>query len=345
MSPDTAREVDVVACGSTLGNLLRFLRNEDKKFRMLVELVGDTAFFVRRENTPRELIPDVKGYGHTFPEAYTTWDAEVRGSTSHQRILWYRFGGLRCLVRFEGDGYISGEGSEDGQGGPSSPARTDVENPLDDLSQALAGSRVTFAPPAEDHGDLRVVQAGHLVKQDRIFELKTRSVKRKEADTFEDTFAEQLPRLWVAQISRFILAYHDHGLFEDISARDASEEVRAWERDHVDVLSRLGALIRDIIALVKARPDKKLELRHDAAGVLEVREQLVDAGDVLSTQVRRLWVRGEETGQAASEHGETDPDSDSDGSAGMGWDDDDGGELDFTACSADSCGYCGRCSY
>jgi DNA-directed RNA polymerase subunit H (RpoH/RPB5) len=37
-------------------------------FRMIVELVGQTVFLVRRENSPTERIPNVRGYGHTFPE-------------------------------------------------------------------------------------------------------------------------------------------------------------------------------------------------------------------------------------------------------------------------------------
>lgn len=87
-NPDfDTKGIDIVGCGSTLGNLLRFARNIDKKFRMIVECVGSTVFFIRRENSPTQTIPDVRGYGHTFPEAYTTWDAAVRGSETHQRVI------------------------------------------------------------------------------------------------------------------------------------------------------------------------------------------------------------------------------------------------------------------
>lgn len=79
--------VDIFACSSTIGNLLRFVSGEEKQFRILVEAIGDSVFFERRENSPTELIPNVRGFGHTFPEAYTSWDAEVKGSISHQRII------------------------------------------------------------------------------------------------------------------------------------------------------------------------------------------------------------------------------------------------------------------
>lgn len=57
--------IDVFACTSTLGNLLRFLKNDDKTFRFTVEGVGRTVFFVRRENAPDELIAGPRGYGPT----------------------------------------------------------------------------------------------------------------------------------------------------------------------------------------------------------------------------------------------------------------------------------------
>lgn len=219
--PGLAGRADVFACGSTLGNLLRFVRGEDQPFRMLVERAGPTVFLVRRGNGPREVIPDVRGYGHAFPEAYTTWEPAVRGSVTHQRVISYRFGGFRFLVRFEGDGYMVGEekdeaGGAGGAGGAGSrercvPPEREVNDMLDELSTALAGNHVTPTAPDEETKGLKVLRAGDLVEQDHIFELKTRSVKRKEADTFEDTFGDQLPRLWVAQIPKFVLAYRESG--------------------------------------------------------------------------------------------------------------------------------------
>ncbi|KAI3396200.1 hypothetical protein diail_338 [Diaporthe ilicicola] len=331
-----AREDDVVACSSTLGNLLRFIRGEDKQFRLLVELVEGAVFFIRRENTPRELIPDVKGYGHSFPEAYTTWDADVKGSVSHQRIISYRFGGLGFLVRFEGDGFVLGEGQAEKSSppGPSEATEWIVKGAVDELVASLDQSRVTAAAPSAGP-ELTVLSAGELVDQEVIFELKTRSIRRKEVATFEDTFAEQLPRLWVAQIPKFILAYHDRGTFEDITVKDARKNVKTWEREHVDVLSRLAALIHHIIDLVKSRPDGKLELRHKTVGTLEVREQLADAGDALSDTVRVLWAKERGmtdgvVGEPEDDEKEEGPDYDEDA---FDWDE--RSEPDFTACSAD----------
>lgn len=343
-----AGQNDVVACGSTLGNLLKFIRGEDKRFRFLVELVEGTVFFIRRENTPHELIPDVRGYGHSFPEAYTTWDADVKGSVSHQRVLSYRFGGLRFLMRFEGDGYVVAEG-EDDNGSNTETLQATEANPTraaDGLAAMLDQSRVTACIPSHSL-ELTVSCAGNLVDQECIFDLKTRSIRKKQVATIEDTFADQLPRLWVSQVPKFILAYHDRGKFEDITVRDARKDVKIWEKEQADVLSRLAALIHHIIALVKSRPDGKLELRHVEVGKLEIREQLPDAGQALSDAVRVLWAK--ERGMADGVAGEREDldheyeqDFDDDGDV-FDWDE--RSEPDFTACSADHCGYCGRCSY
>jgi len=57
--------VDIFACTSTLGNLLRFLKKDDKPFRFTVEAMGRTVFFIRRENAPDEKIAGPKGFGPT----------------------------------------------------------------------------------------------------------------------------------------------------------------------------------------------------------------------------------------------------------------------------------------
>lgn len=335
VQPDIFQHTDVVTCGSTIGNLLRFLEGEDKPFRILVKLVGETVFLIRREKTPHELIPDVYGYGHSFPEAYTTWDSEVKGSTSHQRVIAYRFGGLGFLLRHEGDGYIAGDDPDEGSTSMfPNPDHSGVGEELEHLSAALAGNRVTSKLRKDSYTELKVIRAGKLVSQDRMFDLKTRSVRKKESETLEDTLGGLLRRLWVAQIPNFILPNHTRGVFDEINVRAVQEEVDDWESSHAEVLSRLAALIHHIIGLAKDRSDKKLELRHDAMGILEVRDQLADGGDALSKNGRVLW---ENSGDQTSRELSFLP-ADSDG-----WDV--GSESDFTACSAENCGYCGRCSY
>lgn len=64
------QDADIVACGSILGDLLRSCAARTSPFEPPVEVIGRTVFFMRRENAHDEVIPNVYGYGHTFPEAY-----------------------------------------------------------------------------------------------------------------------------------------------------------------------------------------------------------------------------------------------------------------------------------
>ncbi len=314
----------------------------DKSFRILVEAVGDTVFFVRRENSPTELIPGVTGFGHTFPEAYTTWEAEAKGSVSHQRIIRYEFGGLDCIVRFAADGYhkdlVSG-GSEVGQ--RLEPAKADTFNDM--LASALSNSTIAEYPSARDKS-LSVIHGGQKIPRTAVFDLKTRSIRKKD----QDTLGEELPRLWVAQLTNFILAYHTSGVFEEIQTRNVHHEIEDWENENEDTIRRFAVLLRKIVAFARSRRDRKIEVRSGEVNVLELREQTEDVCKTLPAVVEARWIMGNLDGSNSSSDESQGPDlrtssEPEDGNNPIDWDE--GSEKDFTACSAEDCGYCGHCSY
>ncbi|KAK5685183.1 hypothetical protein LTS10_003260 [Elasticomyces elasticus] len=255
--------INIFACGSTLGNLLNFVRHVDKPFRIVVEVVGETVFFVRREKKPDETMDDPRGYGHTFPEAYTSVLGEVSDSASHQRMIGYEFAGFKCVVRSEGDRFLEHLAGPDYQ---------------DAISVKLA----------EVEGV--TMRAGGLrVPQEAIFDVKTRSIKKKD----EDILAGELPRLYMRQIPNFVLAFHERGLFreENIIIRDITGDLKDWEEKHKKDLAILGALLHKIVEIVKALPEKKCELSYAAgAGGLEIHDVLEDAPSALSLGLRDVWV-------------------------------------------------------
>ncbi|KAM0232317.1 hypothetical protein ACHAP5_010747 [Fusarium lateritium] len=324
MNPEPV-PVDIVACGSTIGNLLRFARGADldRSFRILVEKVGETVHLIRRENSPQEKIEGVRGFGHTFPEAYTTWDNGVKRSKSHQRILAYQFGGLDLMVRFEGDGYIRSSSPQTSRKTEKGDALTQIQN------LGIAES------PLDGTMDLQVVDGGESIPQSSVFDLKTRSVMARG----KDHLGEQLPRLWIAQITQFLLAYHERGLFrnENIEIKNIKADIDEWQELNQPSLKRLAALLRLIIDKVHSSKDGKLEIVCSNGGSLEIRKQLPDAGNVLSEPVKKQWeawldsnkeeVNSEDSGRwekylaALSDE-----------------------ESDYTACDAE-CGYCGKCIY
>lgn len=331
--------IDIVACGSTLGNLLRFVRCVEGKFRFIVEVVGSTVFFVRRENSPTEVIPGVRGYGHTFPEAYTVWPEETKGSVSHQRILRYDFAGLDCLVRFQSDGYLPDLIPKE------SKESTNVESPkeLDDgFSKSTKG--------LEQDKKLLLKHGGKRIPQAAVFDLKTRTIRKKD----HDVLGAQLPRMWLAQIPNFILAFHNWGVFEEIHVKDVREDVITWEREQESTLRQLAGLLRMIVAFARGQPDGRMELyREEAGDKLELREVCEDVGRTLPVDLEDRWVLGisdRHDDRNSEPDGEKDELDEEDRSPLVFEEDDEidwesGSEKDYTACSASDCGYCGHCRY
>jgi hypothetical protein len=179
-SESSGQSTDIVACGSTLGNLLRFVSGVGRPFRMLIEVIDGTVFFIRRENSPTKLIPGVHGFGHAFPEAYTTWTADVKGSESHQRVMKYDFAGMSCLVRFEADGFLPDlvpKDAEKHKTQPSHGPEKEAGDLEDDLLSFIKDTTVSSALPEDmSSGPLKVEKRGKHIPQSAVFELKTRAI-------------------------------------------------------------------------------------------------------------------------------------------------------------------------
>ncbi|KAJ9255513.1 hypothetical protein DTO212C5_9143 [Paecilomyces variotii] len=266
--PDfSLQSVDIVACGSTLEYLLRFIRGEDKSFRILVEVVGTTVFFMRRENSPDEVIPDIHGYGHTFPEAYTTWSAKVKGFESHQRVMKYDFAGMSCLVRFGADYYLPPP-TQNYSSRSSGEDPTEVEdNLLSSIERATISNVPSSGGSKRDPKSLKISAGGERISQSAIFDLKTRSIRKKD----EDTLDIELPRLWISQIPNFIL-------------------ITQWEEDQQASLAKFAELLNKIVSFARSSESGRFEITHeDSAAVLELRAQCADAGRVLPASVAKEW--------------------------------------------------------
>lgn len=266
--------VDIVGCGSTIGNLLRFAGSESKTFRFDVDVVGDIVLFVRKESSPTELITDLRGYGHTFPEAYTTWDSEVRSSCSHQRIIQYDFCGLKLLVRTETDGYVKEACTK---------APSNVTNSTSQLSldEALGKMAVSDTEVAQDQ-KLQLRMQGMRVRQDQIFDIKTRA-SYKPFD-----MNEILPRLWLNQTSKFVIAYHQSGHFKKPEVKDVRQEVMRWENDNSALLARFHALVKRIVDVVRDSDRKQYEVSWDGSGPLFVTEQIGERKKALPSDLLQL---------------------------------------------------------
>ncbi|KAF2030477.1 hypothetical protein EK21DRAFT_100357 [Setomelanomma holmii] len=338
-------EVDVLACGSTLGNLLRFARGQDKAFRFAVEKIGNTVFLIRKENDSKEIIENVRGFGHSFPEAYTTWEKEVKGSETHQRVVQYDFGGFTCLVRFECDGYLKDLSKSNGSTvnssvDPSLRPSADGEDLLAAFGKASIAQKHANECPISS--GVTIEHGGAAIDQSAIFDLKTRSGKYKANIDMSDIY----PQLWLKQIPNFIVAFHDGaGLFEDIRVQDVRNDTQKWEQDNLDAILRLKVLLKEIVA--SARDDAGLlEVYCPGSTHLEIRKQYGQGQPSLPANLRDKWTSSsekdsfsdlDEGGLALNSHSDVENDP-------WGADSEDE-EPDYTACSAEDCGYCGKCTY
>lgn len=330
-------EIDVFACGSTLGNLLRFTRSVNKPFRFKVQLIGSTVFLIRMENDPRELIEGIHGYGHTFPEAYTTWDESVKGSESHQRLIRYRFAGMNCVVRFECDGYVPQLSSDaTSKTSRSFGTKYDIDTLVNELT-ATSTSRKGGRFPLSGNTEITIKSDTDedRIPQDLTFDLKTRSNRSGREIDLEDFY----PVLWLKQIPRLIVAYHNgRGRFapETIQVMMLHDEVRRWETENERGIRRYSTLLKRILKVAKQAGDALLEVCSAGDGTLEIRKQHGEGQHALPLDVRDKW-KGL---PMMTDSKKDNPDIGISLVGGNGSD-----EADYTACSADDCGYCGKCSY
>ncbi|KAI0459613.1 hypothetical protein F5B21DRAFT_499293 [Xylaria acuta] len=310
--------INVMGCASSLGDILRFVRSVDSTFRFNAEMIGNTLFLIR--NCKSAVIPDVRGYGHSFLNAFTSGDPDSGIIKSHQRIVSYNFGDLKCLVRFECDGYLA---SYDGN-------ETTITKPQFNLSPLPSSSIPTQ-------------KSGMKVPQDTILEIKTKSQAWGEIQK-----GDHLPRLWVRQIPNFITAYHNHGIFQDVQVGNVRKDLVDWETQHQVELKRFAAILHQLITETKRASHLKLEIYRAGIGPLQLREREDVTGQALPNSWRDRWAA---TAQLSSEHStnrdDIDEDSDtypltrasSEGSDSSAAD----FSFDYTLCSID-CGYCGHCA-
>lgn len=290
--------VDIVGCGSTLGSLLSFARGEERTFRFGIERIGNTTFLVRKTNTPGETIEEVRGYGHTFPEAYTTWEKDVRSSASHQRIIMYEFADLKLLVRSESDGYIPDKAptvtadfnlsrSHD-QAAETSSTGKDAGSLASSLALTLgvSGSSSALDKP------LQVVRSSNIpIAQSAVFDLKTRSVKqRPDLATLKEQF---YPRLWINQTPTFLVAFHTRGTFQpsEIHIMDVKDDVQAWELRNESMTTRLSLLYQKLIGLSGKHNGQRFEVRRTGNGQLEIWLE-VPEWSALPEALKQRWSEG-----------------------------------------------------
>lgn len=277
------RSVDILACSLTFEHLLRYFMHADPDhsdgsahpFRILVQAIGNTAFFLPRETEPRDLVPDqkLKGYGARFAEWCTAWGEGVTGSMSHQRVLDYEVGGLRCVVRFEADGYF---GDEEMLGTGGFEGQKAADERLTTLSGYGAG----------DGERLFIVDGGADVPQEALFDIETHSAF--EAGQSLGSDYQRMARLWVRQVSSCLVGFHHGGCFNRVQVQDVREEILDWQTARADKIGELTEFLKEVAAAARKKSGQILELSYSPGRGLQL-EAVTNASPLLPEKLATRW--------------------------------------------------------
>ncbi|KAK3301719.1 uncharacterized protein B0T15DRAFT_441815 [Chaetomium strumarium] len=244
-------DVDLVTDRNNIRKLLRFVQGSSTDpFQIRVEVAGKkTALFTRVEERTTETIQGFRGYGHSFEKAYTKGQSDSAG---HHRIVSYAFGGLRCIVRHEVDGYVHDK-----------KAAVDVADDLGDAMKKLAISKPGVA--IKYPGMLSIEEQGNAVDLSTTLEIKTRASHRAL------DMADVSPQLWISQTPRLVVGYHRRGVFDDVRLRDMTRDLAQWETRNQKHLSMLAGLLKKIIDVVgSGSGDRRALVKYEGGSVLKI---------------------------------------------------------------------------
>jgi hypothetical protein len=260
--------IDVVTDRNNIRKLLslvnpRWSGYKREDFTIHVEVTKNTAIFCRAETKTEEYIgpKEFRGYGHSFEKKYTS--CQVSGSTGHHRIISYRFGGLKFILRHETDGYVGVTSTQSSlqPAGNQAPEVDDLSSILDSLSLSPESSNP--GKPSLASSKLVIRKEGQVIPLSSTLEVKTRVAHRPLA--FEDVVSQ----LWASQTPKLVRAYHTKGVFAVPKIEDVAVQVKAWQDQNqkdLRILAGLIGKIRDIVRESSGRAILKYGAKRDILG-------------------------------------------------------------------------------
>ena len=255
--------INIITDRSPIRKLFGFVNGEDGQqkysrsieFRFGIQVMDNgTALFTRLEQQTRQGVTTdknrrVQGYRQAFEENYTKIAASARGSTSHHRIVSYRFGGLSFLVRYAVDAYL-----QDHVG--SCQYEGIEENGVDALIEYhKAISLIHPAPTGNNPFKKRVIvlTGGRELPHSATLELAT----RKSTTPFD--LNDRLPDLWISQTPHFITCRYrvEHvkrspkARFDDIKLTDVKSRLGEWEDANAGSLKKLVSVLNQLLTAAR----------------------------------------------------------------------------------------------
>lgn len=163
------------------------------------------------------------------------------------------------MVRTATDGYVKAAETK-----PSLVANPSNQISLDDALENMTVSHATTSQSSQ----LQLKMQGSKIHQDIIFDIKTRA-SYKPFD-----MEEILPRLWLNQTPKFLIAYHQFGLFNKPGIKDVKMDVKRWESGSSALLARFHAIVKRIVDVVRDSDQQQCEVSWDGEGPLSITIQI-----------------------------------------------------------------------
>lgn len=232
-------------------------------WRVEVELVGDTMFLTRFEEKNTGWFNTGGGHGHEFENHFLKYDTNLRNSISHHRFVEYELGGMRCVVRFETDGYV--ELPSKGKGiaiATSNASNSDNQRPKPKANfvasmQAISPKYINV-PLAKD--SIAVLQRGHPVSDDSILEVKC---LKHNPEKGSRKIADYKVQCWISQTQHLFMGKHVGGVVGKVDCRDMREIFGSWEDEHQEQLKKMMTLIKGIKEVARSAKDGKCCIASD----------------------------------------------------------------------------------
>ncbi|KAF9005476.1 hypothetical protein BDQ17DRAFT_1423963 [Cyathus striatus] len=257
-------EVDFVTDRNQLRMLLRWVADEDTEFRIDMQLAGaKTILLSRWEKRTRERFPGLT-YALNFVQASTSPVSDCPDSTGHHRILTYNLCGLKMVVRFAVDAYLSDAKQK--------AAVSSMSSDVDSLVGLLATTKISSKGPTRDVkkpeastitlkdslSAIKVIHGGSYIPQSSIAETSTRSVNRQHLFEWKDRY----PHLFLSQTSHHFLAVHMKGTFTEIRHTTlGSSELKEADKELQSNFKKLVLALQAI---------QKLVVKHGKRGRLSL---------------------------------------------------------------------------
>ncbi|KAF2124744.1 hypothetical protein P153DRAFT_301357 [Dothidotthia symphoricarpi CBS 119687] len=275
-------DIDIIVNRNSLRKLLDFAAGRRRDpWRMDLHLVKNTLFISRKEMSARAMVRGNgnSGYGHNFEKAFTKPEPGLDGSSSHHRVIRYRFGSLECAVRFEVDAYYEDPDLPD----PTDPA----QQSLDQIATTMAQLQINEPQPSTTKkGNTQVIVKGNPVDPAKLAEIKTRK---------QVNINDALPQLWFGRTPYLLTGRHENGVFGSISCSHVQLQFKAWETDNQEALRKMVTLLTDLKRIVQGMDRGAAILTVlDKGGPLQIFKMKNATGVLPKHMITKYWTFGSE---------------------------------------------------